>query len=532
MSKILIADDEPLVLVGMQSMINWAELGAEVCATAHNGQQALALIEQHRPDVVITDIKMPLMSGLEVAKACREKYGDIPVFIILTSFEEFSFAREAMHQGAVEYLIKLELTPDALRAAVQKALESVARLSGTSAAVPAAAVANAGLNTFRDRFFAKLYNNLFDSSEQFLRQAENLGLEFDADVYAAAACAIGNMREMPVDKQLTLCSSTVQMVCDTLEKFVRCVATTMDMRHFHILFFLQEEQAADGDFLPRLMRHAADTVQRYFSVHLLCGIGPAVAAPLELADSVHGARCMLLQADESRPVLSAHDGVFPADELFDFSLYRADLTRAFEELDDGALYDAITRIIDQLDGHPSRHLQAKDAASYLLYMARTLLPDGEETLANIFDDAPDGCLLLYKYAGTGQCCDGVRRLRDGLCEVLRSEHKNYKRRLIENVTDYIRKNLSRRLTLNEVAAAFSFSPNYLSQLFAKYAEHGFVETITHEKISAAKAMLADGQWKIYEIAEKLGYESAFYFSRVFKKEVGVSPREYINNLKG
>ena len=78
-----------------------------------------------------------------------------------------------------------------------------------------------------------------------------------------------------------------------------------------------------------------------------------------------------------------------------------------------------------------------------------------------------------------------------------------------------------------MAAAFNFSPGYLSQLFAKYAQRGFVETITKEKVDAAKGMLAEGKMKIYEIAEKLGYESAFYFSKVFKKETGLSPREYM-----
>lgn len=99
------------------------------------------------------------------------------------------------------------------------------------------------------------------------------------------------------------------------------------------------------------------------------------------------------------------------------------------------------------------------------------------------------------------------------------------------MTEYIRQNLDRRLTLNEVAAAFNFSPNYLSQLFARYAERGFVETITHEKIALARTLLSEGSWKIYEIAEKLGYESAFYFSKVFKKETGMSPREYMNQVK-
>lgn len=135
--------------------------------------------------------------------------------------------------------------------------------------------------------------------------------------------------------------------------------------------------------------------------------------------------------------------------------------------------------------------------------------------------------LMRLCTDTAQCCQWMERLRDGLCEKLRSEYKNYKHRTVEAVTDYIRKSLGRRLSLNEVAAAFSLSPNDLSRLFAKYAERGFVETITKERIAAAKRMLAGGEMKIYEIAERLGYESAFYFSKVFKKETGLSPREYM-----
>lgn len=533
MTKLLIADDEPLVLVGMQSMLDWNALGVELCAVAHNGQQAMTLIEQHHPDVVITDIKMPLMSGLELAQKCRESYGDIPVFIMLTSFEEFSFVREAMHHGAVEYLIKLELTPETLRSAVEKAQEQIRRLRGsekqqdTESAQDGSA---ACLGLFRDRFFARLYNNLFESGEQLRQQAQNLSLTFDSYAYAVAACEIGNVRDMPLDKQLTLCTSTAKMVCEALEKFMPCNVTMMDMRHFHILFCMSEEQAGDGQLLPRLLRLASDTVQRYFSVQLLCGLGTTVRSVSALADSSHYARCALAKADAAVPIRLTGEQEL-SESAFEFANYRPELTKAFEELDAGALYDAITAIVERLDGHPSRHVQARDSAFCLLYLARTLLPDGEATLEEIYSDAEDGYLALYRYTGTAQCCEWMRRLRDGLYEKLNSEHRNYKSRLVENVTEYIRQNLDRRLTLNEVAAAFNFSPNYLSQLFARYAERGFVETITHEKIALARTLLSEGSWKIYEIAEKLGYESAFYFSKVFKKETGMSPREYMNQVK-
>ena len=118
MMKLLAVDDEMLVLVGLKSMLDWKSLGIEYAGTAHNGQQALEQIEQIKPEIVLIDINMPVKNGLEVAKECREKYGKLPVFIFLTSYEEFSFAQEAVSVQALDYLVKISLTPEKLEKSI------------------------------------------------------------------------------------------------------------------------------------------------------------------------------------------------------------------------------------------------------------------------------------------------------------------------------------------------------------------------------------------------------------------------------
>ena len=398
MIKLLIADDEPLVLVGMQSMLDWASFGIEICATAHNGRQALQLIKQHHPELVITDIKMPLMSGLELAAACHTNAEELPLFIILTSYEEFDFVREAMHVGAMEYMVKLEMTPQSLRAVVERAIERIAKIKEAIPASFAGIPGGVSLQSFEEKFFARLYNNLFESPEQFHRQAEDLKLDFSAPAYAVAACEIVSGSEMPTERQITLCASTVQMVRDTLEKFGPCTVTTLDMRHFHVMFPLSAEQTGDAAYLPRLMQLCADTAQRYFSVRLHCGIGTSISDPFLLADAAHSARCMLTAADDASPISDAAHSPDAPDTMFDVSQFRPELARAFDELDAAALYSVITGIVERLKGHPSRHVQAKDAASLLLYLTLTLLPDGEKTLSAIFSNTPDGYRCIYKYA--------------------------------------------------------------------------------------------------------------------------------------
>lgn len=529
MKKLLIADDEPLVLIGVQSMLKSADQGVEVCATARNGQQALELIEQIRPDIVITDIKMPIMSGLEVAQACRKRYGALPVFIMLTSYEEFSFVKDAMHLGAVEYLVKLELTPSSLAASVARAAARVEEITkSTSGALTAERGSLAG---YREKFFVRLYNGLFESREQFLRQKEDLNIDFSAKAYAVAVCSIADGgAALSTEKLATLCTSTVQMVRENVEKFTPCYVTSLDLRHFNIVFCLQNQREDWAAYLKDVLQKTITLVHNYFNVRLLCSIGLPVEDAFQLGDSYHSARAISPPGNGTGCVVAASEqGLSKEHRVFNLSVFRSELTHAFEELNTDALDRTITEIVGCFTAQPQARIQAMDAASSLLYMALTLLPDGESTVEHIFSDNPENYRALYRQTTTKQCCRWMEKLRDGLCDILQTRRQSYKERIVASVKEYIKANLDKKLTLNGVAEIFSFSPNYLSQLFARYSENGFVDYITEEKISASKTMLAAGDQKIYEIAEQLGYENAFYFSKVFKKVTGQSPREYMQH---
>ena len=102
MYRVMIVDDEPLILAGIASLLDWKEYGCEISGKAANGQQALKLMEEQKPDIVITDIKMPGMDGIGFMKAVKERGWDDVIFILLTNLEEFSLARQALSLVAVE----------------------------------------------------------------------------------------------------------------------------------------------------------------------------------------------------------------------------------------------------------------------------------------------------------------------------------------------------------------------------------------------------------------------------------------------
>lgn len=423
MLKVLLADDEPLVLIGLQGMLKWESLGYEICATARNGKQALELIEREKPHIVIADVKMPLMDGLTLARKCRER-GALPVFIILTSFEEFDYARQAMGAGVVDYLIKLELTPDNLSAALARAAERVKKeraLMGSSPAAPEEI--SQSVRGYQDRFFIRLYSGLFKDEAELAVPLEHLEIDLHSDSYLLVGCELcPSNGALAPQQQLKLSFSCARMIENTLKNYLPCCVTGTDIMRGNVLLCLTAAQAENyREFVRPLLEKAGQILYNYFTVRVLWAVGRPAASLLALARRSR-------ENEHLRPLLSADTPILFAE-----------------------------------------------------------VAEGDATAA--------------------------------------------KMQTVAQVQEYIREHLSEKLTLADVAAVFNFSPNYLSQLFGKYGDAGFVEYITETRVAAAKELLERGDKKVYEIADELGFESSFYFSKVFKKVTGLSPREYQQSLQ-
>ena len=189
MLRILLADDEPLVLIGLQGMIDWEKQGYTICATARNGKLAQEAIQREKPDIVIADVKMPVLDGLTLARACHEK-GPLPVFILLTSLEDFTYARRAIEAGVVDYLVKMELTAQSLCSALARAADQVNKEKALTGQMPSQKVVAEGLRTMQDRFLIQLYAGLIPDEKHLEREMNALNLHLDHPTLVVAFCEI------------------------------------------------------------------------------------------------------------------------------------------------------------------------------------------------------------------------------------------------------------------------------------------------------------------------------------------------------
>lgn len=415
MIRVYLVDDEPLVLIGMQGMLDWRSLGYEVVGTARNGAEALRGIEEIRPDVVVTDIVMPVMDGLTLAETCRKTDAALPVFIMLTSHEELDYLKRSMRFGAVEYLNKIELTASSLTAALERARQVVEK--ETALRTPTNPPGSR-LEPYRERLFLQLYGGLFTDHSIFERAISELDLHFDAPYYTVVLAEL-QCGDADPDHLSILSAGVTGMAAETLPRYLPCWVTGMDLRHFSVLVPLQTPQELRPSLEPILTR-AGSILYNYFSTPLYWAVGAPVTDILKASQSQQTAFDLLPLLSSDQPVLFSPDPAAPTD---------------------------------------------------------------------------------------------------------------HRARLVAQVQEYIRQNLDKRLTLNDVASVFNFSPNYLSQLFARSGSSSFVEFVTAARIAAAKHLMATSDLKVYEISNRVGFESAFYFSKVFKKLEGVSPREYIQMVR-
>ncbi len=529
MYSLLIVDDEPLVQVGIKSMLNWKKFDIEIVGIAMNGKSAFELIEQYSPDIVITDIKMPVMSGLDLIRNCRERFGQkAPSFIILTSYEDFHMAKEALQYQVCDYLVKLELNADSLKQSIERVIaqKEKERLASDSTSH----ASSVDIRSFYDKFFIKLLNNLFESKEQFAIQSKNLQIDFNTKPFLCAHMKIVSHLDesLPVEKQMSLYSSTLQMLREIIVKYIPSHVISLDLHHCAILFSPGGETSMEE--LCSIIQNVSSTLHKYYNVSLRVGIGQKVMTPQDISDSYQSARQAYASTTDETPIVTIEDAasVTASKNIFNISVFRDELVKAFEEFDADSLHETLTGIIELFSAHPNHYIQALDGACNILYLSISILPDGESLVSQIFEHDSDSYRSLYKQNNMGQIVEWLTHFRDSLCEIFRERRKDHKNYIVTNVKKYIAAHVREHLTLNDVANSFSISPNYLSQLFKKYNDMGFNEYVTYLKIQEAKKLLAEGNYKIYEIADMLSFESAFYFSKVFKKVEGISPTDHQN----
>lgn len=412
MYRVLLADDEPIILSGLKSMLDWERLDCTLCGAARDGQQALELVETLRPDIVVCDIRMPRLTGLELLEACAQRYPEL-VFIMLTNHQDFHMAQQSLRNRAADYLLKIDLDEEKLAHSLRLAIDECEKRRKLCAPSPS-------------------------------RQKDAL-----AETAARHAAAL-----LSLDDRYGAEQSIAAL--EELGAGSRCAAALLML---------------DPSAIPDISSFTREERQRLFSFHLnltldvaqkvFLGIGFALL-PSEPGSST--AVFFLWGLEDTRPIAQ----------------FQARLTAAFRDISQMKLSVLATGV---LSGHGLTEMRLQT-----------------ELLRREYALSPRPFLSWSQSMG--------------------------KTDYVAAAKHYVDSHILERVLVQDVAAAIGITPNYLSSLFKRQLGQNFMDYVNATKVKYACTLLQDGRHMVYEVSHMLGYDNAYYFTKVFKRYMRMTPTEY------
>ena len=531
--KIVIVDDEPLVRLGLQSMLRWEELGYEIVGEAANGRQGLNLIIELNPDIVITDIKMPVLDGLEMMKLAS-KAGYRPKYIVLSGYDDFHLVKQAMKLGAEEYLIKLDLEPrtlvDTLAAAREKINAERGRLTDQK---PLHENIGSNIHLFRESFFRQIIAKPTQNESTLLEQAKHLGLNLNGRLM----CAVIRINNLSVfnkyeEGEIGAFEAAIR---STINDIVNDVFTgytfSWNYGEFLAIFAVPAQASAHvlRDKLLDMGDRLSQVLDQYFSVSVSTGISDPCDQysdlPAQYFNACRAAQQCYYTGDQTVLLYSDLPSDYENAEQVDVSGLRDELSEAIELCDLQMLGRVFESVISLLKKPNVSRKQAYDLCFQLAYSISGSPGIDEKKLRQIFDNKSPYETILG--LGTlAQIINWLIGLEQRICAAIAKEEVGKNHRIVAKAKRYILDHYMERISLEQVAATINISPGYLSTIFRQSTGMCFTDYVTHVKIEQAKRLLRETNYKVYEVSEMLGYQNAYYFSKVFKKIVGMTPSEY------
>ena len=528
--KVILVDDEAEVIDMIEKKIHWNDLGFEVAGSATNGVKALELVEKFQPDVVLTDIKMPYMDGLELSRRLNREYPNIYI-MLCTGFDEFEYAKEAVHLEIKEYMLKpvnaTELS------------ESLTNLKHTLDREREEKLNVKKLNDYFQEVLPKLQSNFFISliegrveKHDYERFLQAYQVDMKGPLFG---CVIFHTSENHVPEgmnPLLLSMSVEREIKQRLMDQWNCLEFIYMGNTLLILELDAEDQITQiTDACDRFCRWA----YRIMGAVVTAGIGTVCDSLYEISLSYERAREAV-----SYRVLYGTKRAINIGEIVPKEQIKPVQS---EESRMQTLFRAI-RIGDSTEIERAAHGEMeklhKNTETMSQYNLATM-----EIVSGFFKFCTDNSLDFNKISGNMQniyekvsqmdessLTAWIVQMSETISEKLKCARNSSARRLIVEAQNIVKERyMEADISLDEICAVLGVSNSYFSSLFKKEAGKSFISYLTDYRMDIAAEMILNTDEKSYTIAEKVGYLDANYFSYVFKKKFGVSPSKYRASVK-
>ncbi len=560
METVLIADDEENIREGIKLIIDWEELGFEIAGDASNGEEALLAIQKLNPSLVVMDMQMPKIHGIDVIKKARA-LGYSGYFIILSGYSDFSYAQDAIRNRVTNYITKpvdedeLLETVKKIKTEIEESVKAGERRGKIQSKAKSVVVQELLLGNYVDKTAKETGNGLSDDQIQELSEMKLLGSVYQVMIYetyhsgkSSGGSDFASARILP------------ELLKTFLDKdsFEVCTVDGYEA----ILLKGKVASSKVEDFINHYKKDPIESDSPLDAVFI--ALGMAVSDPMEIEESFESAKRLadrrffchegehVVSAESSAAVVgdralgkssgAGNAGNGGTGKASGTASTASDATGAerlskdYQAEETGKILDAVisgsrSQIINEME-NLSEYLASSGAGSsdVCLYLTEILL-HMKDRLTKQYPKLSD---IFDTHAGIIEFIEGrfyqyeiIQYMTEILDVVMERLHAGQgSENIIEDIISYTDRYYAQPLTLEDLAAKFGYNSGYLGRLFTKTTGTGYNYYLNECRINKAKGFLSEGKYKVYEVAQMVGYNDVDYFGKKFRKHAGMTPAEF------
>jgi len=507
--RVMIVDDEAIFRTGLTHLHDWGKEGIEVVAQAANGMEALELIDKVHPHVVITDIMMPIMDGIDLVKNLRKHHPSIKI-IILSSYSEFELVREVFKYGVDDYLLKPKVTAEELVTLIHNSCE------------PSTIQREQIVPLLKEP--AIIIGQWFEQEDQLSEEdKEQLSSYLPSSQFTMLVTSTAVLQSLTNNSQYEL----EQFILDKCYEQFHAVSYVSIFTKHHIAIIINHEPEEELDLKSIMIQFVKKVHERYsqlkflhsntvFSIDLL---KEKYTLLQELQSKViyFSSRSMMLENEiKQNPVAVTFE-----HEPFVNALKWLTFNQAKEQLD---LYFIEVKKTQALDEY-----SLKRFIQHIIYTVMSNL----EHLKLPFTEQSSEKLIWFKKIDLATTIDELESITTLFMQMVQdqfNEHNEHNEvNLLNQIIEHIHANYDQDISLSELADKFHMNYSYLSWYFKHRTNENLTAYINKLRIEKAKELLKYNEDTISQISMKIGFSEHNYFSKVFKKFTGMTPVEYRNS---
>jgi two-component system response regulator YesN len=540
MYKLLIVEDEEKIRNGLATRVAWDELGFRVCGLAANGIEALQIMEKERPHVVMTDVRMPEMDGLKLAEVINKQYPSTNV-LILSGFADFEYARQAIKLKIYDYLLKptdkkilintfrcLKLRKDQEEFLNKKQREKQFHI-------------NAGLEKYKEYFLSKLLHGEYPFIYTIQEQLHSLELSLDGNCFCVCTLHIDLPDRILEDEwhnNRDLLKFSYANIVGELLDLTGCGAVHVTGIDSMSIIFSYVNETELKKHMPPLIQNAMNCINKLIfggMAKLFAGVGKTYNNILNVHTSfLESGKALDKRFFETGTTIFTYDEDMHLDnENRLVKGYREDSNKIVSATLSGQT-DELVPMLKALNASLASKKNVQDIRNYyyvLCFLLKSSLAEfdiGDQIIQDLdFEDVIFSANHIHELSSYVEkiFVDASRRIAES-----QDKDNSFKQKVIGEVKRYIEQHYKENLSLKMIGQHVHLSPSYISFLFKEVTGETYTEYLKYIRIQNAKALLKHVNLKIYEIAERVGYNDYKYFTLQFKKITGMSPTEYRDNL--